>query len=87
MTRSNAPTATLYLPDENMEWDVQATGRGGIERVRERDGTDAINRVFVCDECGQSERVESDMAKHLESHYDQMDKLKDDGPATRSVPM
>jgi hypothetical protein len=77
MTRSNAPTATHYLPSEGIERDLQATFRGGMEIVRERDHTDAINDVFVCDECGQSESVESDMAWHLEQHYDQMDKLSD----------
>lgn len=77
MTRSNAPTVTHYLPSEDIERDLQATGRGGLEIVRERDHTDAINDVFVCDECGQSESVESDMAWHLEQHYDQMDKVSD----------
>jgi len=79
-TASNdAPTATEFIPaDENgYRTDtpagarrIQATGDGGAEEVAilPCDG-DVKNRVFICDECGQSETLDTDMAFHLNTEH------------------
>lgn len=74
---NDAPTATEFIPaEENGIRDdegpgvrhLQATGDKGLELVNEEPHDEPIrNRVFICDECGHEEWVETDMAQHL--HY------------------
>lgn len=79
-TTTDAPTATEFIPaDENgVRGDqgpgvryLQATGDKGMEIVNEDPYDDEVlNHVFICDECGHSEDLESDMGHHLHfKHY------------------
>lgn len=73
------PTATEFIPAEEngVRADqgpgvryLQATKDGGLEIVNEEPYNDEVrNHVFICDECGQSEDLESDMAFHLRTAH------------------
>lgn len=78
MTRNteanDVPTATEFIPREGECDDVrylQATGDGGLEEVNTEPAQSEVkNHVYICDECGQSENLQSDMAFHLDTqHY------------------
>lgn len=72
------PTATEFIPAaENGIRDegpgvryLQLTGDGGLEIVNEEPYNDEVrNHVYICDECGQDEANESDMAFHLRTKH------------------
>jgi len=71
------PTATEFVPRDGDETDdvryLAPTRDGGLEELNTEPADDDVrNNVFICDECGHDEAVESDMAAHLvwEHHAD-----------------
>jgi hypothetical protein len=77
---SDMPTATEFVPadhdltgphdDRPMVRILQATGDGGLEvKAHEPYDDEAPNHVFVCDQCGHSESLETDMGFHLDTAH------------------
>jgi rubrerythrin len=78
--RTELPTATEFVPagmagnhhDEAMVRKLQTVAEGkGVEVVNMEpcQGEPPVNNVYVCDECGQSETLETDMELHLRSEH------------------
>lgn len=74
------PTATEFIPADEIS--PNRTGKPmvrGLQLVREGRGIEVTyrepyddevrNHVFVCDECGQSESLGSDMEFHLRTQH------------------
>jgi hypothetical protein len=79
-TMTETPTATEFIPsDANGIRSDEGPGvrhlrlvpdGHGMEIVNEEPVDDDVrNHVFVCDDCGQSESLESDMAFHLRTEH------------------
>jgi len=79
---TDTPTATEFIPtdevagpnraDKPMVRGLQRVSNGkGVEVAYHEPYDDEVeNHVYVCDECGQSENTETDIAFHLRTQHE-----------------